>query len=159
MKDYLLILPLTIIYLAIKSTLLPTVPVPDLPLLVIFYFAYRKPSAEVALLAFALGYVEDLFGAGVTGSTSFSLVIIFLAVLAISKKVHFSTPLVNACMVAGLSLAKGLLIYFTVNFVGIEASFIGYIIAQSFITGIFTPATLSLFAKVSSWKNQQTFER
>ena len=60
MKEFLIFLPLTILYLALKSALFPNVPAPDIPLIIIFYMASRKASIEGVLLAFVLGYVEDI---------------------------------------------------------------------------------------------------
>jgi rod shape-determining protein MreD len=111
MKESLLFLPLTVIYLAIKSTLFPAFPAPDLPLIIVFYMAYRKSSFEAVLLGFALGYIEDAFSAGIIGSTSFALIAVFIAVNLFSRKVQFSTPMMRGGGIAVASAVKGLIIY------------------------------------------------
>ena len=92
MKEFLLFLPLTIIYLALKSTLFASFPLPDIPLIMVFYLASRKASVEGALFAFVLGYLDDAFSGSVIGASSFALVLIYLGTHLMSMLVEFTTP-------------------------------------------------------------------
>jgi len=159
MKDFLLFLPLTIVYLVLKSTIFPSVPIPDVPLLIVFYLAYTRPSVEGALLGFAIGYIEDAFTAGIFGSTSFSLVVIFVLVHLLSRKVHFSTPMMRAGAAAALTLLKGALIYTILSFTDFDVPFIGRFVFQAVITGAFAPAIITLFARLTRMASPHTFER
>lgn len=158
MKEFLLFLPLTVFYLALKSTLLPNFPAPDLPVVMIFYIAYRKASVEGAVFAFVLGYLEDAFSGGIIGSTAFSFVFIFIAVNTLSKKVHFSTPAVRAAGAGVCSLAKGVIIYIILRFTNYEAGFMGRILLQPAMTAIFAPAVIALLSRLTQYVTPHTFK-
>ncbi len=158
MKEFLIFLPLTILYLALKSALFPNVPAPDIPLLMIFYMASRRASIEGVLLAFILGYVEDTLNGWIIGSTSFSLVFIFFAVHLLAKKVHFSTPSMKAGGAAFFTLIKGLTLYAIIRFVNYNVPFLFRIIFQALLTGIFAPAILTLLSRVSAWASPGAFK-
>ena len=101
MKDFLIFIPATIVYLAVKSTIFASFPVPDLPLIMVFYLGYTRPSLEGALLCFVVGYIEDALAGGVTGSTSFALIFIFLCAYFLSRKVQFTSS-VNCIAINGI---------------------------------------------------------
>jgi rod shape-determining protein MreD len=159
MKDYLIFLPLTILYLVAKGTILPTVPLPDVPLIIILYVAYSKPSIEGAFLGFVLGYLEDALTAGVLGSTSFALVVVFLAVHLLSKKMEFSTPFIKAVAAAFFTLAKGALIYMVLSFTDFDVPFLNRIVFQAVITGAFAPAIIVLISRLTAYLSPHSFER
>ncbi len=158
MKEFLIFLPLTILYLALKSALFPNIPAPDIPLLIIFYMASRRASVEGVLLAFIMGYVEDTLNGWIIGSTSFSLVFIFLAVHLLAKKVHFSTPSMKAGGAAFFTLIKGLTLYVIIRFVNYDVPFLFRMIFQALLTGIFAPAIMMLLSRVSAWASPGTFK-
>ncbi len=159
MKDYLIFLPLTILYLVIKGTLFPTVPLPDVPLVIVLYVAYNKPSVEGALLAFIIGWLEDALTAGVFGSTSAALVVIFLALHLLSKRMQLSTPLTKAAMAGVFSLAKGGIIYAVLSFTDFDVPFLNYTIFQAIITAAFAPAIIVLISRLTRYLNPHSFKR
>jgi rod shape-determining protein MreD len=159
MKDYLIFLPLTILYLVIKGTLFPTVPLPDLPLVIVLYVAYNKPSIEGALLAFIIGWIEDALTAGVFGTTSAALVVVFLALHLISKRMHFTTPVMKAAAAGILSLIKGGVIYAVLSFTDFDVPFLNYIIFQAIITAAFAPAIIVLISRLTGYLNPHSFKR
>jgi rod shape-determining protein MreD len=159
MKDYLIFLPLTIGYLVLKGTIFPTVPLPDVPLIIILYVAYSKPSIEGAFLAFVIGYLEDALTAGVLGSTSFALVVVFLTVHLLSKKVEFSTPLVKAGAAALCTLMKGALVYMVLSFTDFDVPFLSRTVFQAVITGAFAPAIIALISRLTAYLNPHSFGR
>src|SRR3989304_4815710 len=73
MREFLVFLPLTIAYFALKSTLFAGFPLPDIPLIIVFYMAYRKAAVAGVLSAFAFGYLDDAFSGGIIGTSSFAL--------------------------------------------------------------------------------------
>lgn len=158
MKESLLFLPITIVYLAIKSTLFPAFPVPDLPLLIVFYMAYRRASFEAVLLGFVLGYIEDAFSAGVIGSTSFALIAVFIAVNLLSRKVQFSTPAMRAGGVTAASLVKGGIIYAIIRASHSETSFLSTVILQAVVTGATSPLIILFLSRVTAWVSPQSFK-
>lgn len=158
MKESLLFLPITVVYLAIKSTLFPSVPVPDLPLIIVFYMAYRKTSFEGMFLAFALGYIEDAFSAGIIGSTSFSLITVFIAVNLLSRKVQFSTPAMRSGGIAAASVAKGIMTYSIIRATHSEASFLVTVVLQAIVTGATSPAIILFLMKLTAWVSPQAFK-
>lgn len=157
MRESLVFLPATILYLALKSALFPKVPLPDLSLLVIFYLAYRKAGIDGALLAFVLGYIEDSFSAGVVGSSSFALLLIFILVHLGAKKVHFSTPFIRAAGAGTAALLKGAAIYSILRFSDYEPSFLWSVVFQAVVTGIFAPALFTLFTRLSDRISPHSF--
>lgn len=158
MKESLIFLPVTIIYLAIKSTLLPAFPVPDLPLIIVFYMAYRKASFEGVLLAFVLGYIEDAFSAGIIGSTSFALIAVFIAANLFSRKVQFSTPAMKSGGVLAASVTKGIITYTIIKASHEQASFLVTVVLQAIVTGATTPAIILFLDRITAWANPQAFK-
>ncbi|MBI5344525.1 MAG: rod shape-determining protein MreD [Deltaproteobacteria bacterium] len=158
MKDFLIFLPLTIVYLAFKGALFPVIPLPDIPLIIVFYAAYTKPSYEGALLGFVLGVVEDSLSAGILGTTSFSLVMVFLAVHLLSMKMHFTTPLIKAVAAGSLTILKGALIYTVLSFTNFASAFPLRVVLQAFVTGALAPAVITLIARLLSLVNRNTFK-
>lgn len=158
MKEFLIFLPLTIVYLGFKSTLFANIPVPDLPLIIAFFMAYRKLSIEGVLLAFVLGYIDDAFGGGIMGSTSFSLIFIFLSVHLLSKIVHFSTPAIRAGGAGAAALVKGILTYYILRFANLEVHFLPHVLLQAVMTGIFAPAIITLLMRIITVFSPHTFK-
>ncbi len=143
MKEFLLFLPLTIIYLALKSTLFTAFPLPDIPLIMVFYLASRKASTEGALTAFVLGYLDDAFSGGIIGSSSFALVVIFLCVHLLSMLVQFTSNTAIAAGAAGAALVKGAAVYYILRYSNVDAYFITHVVLQSLVTGFFAPPVIS----------------
>lgn len=150
MRDFLLFIPLVIIYLAFKSTLLSGAPLPELTLLVVFYAAYTRDGAEGAVLAFIIGYIEDAFTGGVIGSSSFALVCVFLVVHVASRRMHFAAgPWVKAGGAAALSVVKGVLVFLVLDHAVLGLRPVGDIMLQAVITGIFAPALLAVLSRLT----------
>lgn len=157
MKEFLLFLPLTAFYLAIKSTLFPGFPLPDLPLIIVFFVACRRPSLEGAVLGFVLGYMDDAFNGGIIGSTSFALVFIFLAIHMIARKVHFSTPLLQAGTVAAATVIKGLLIIAVLRFAAVDVYSIAHLILGAVITGACAPPAITAVKRLTEMVSPRKF--
>ncbi|MDO8427359.1 MAG: rod shape-determining protein MreD [Deltaproteobacteria bacterium] len=158
MKELLLFLPLSIVFLAIKSTLFVSLPLPDLPLIIIFYMGYRRASLEGVLLSFALGYLDDAFNGSIIGSTSFALVTIFLAVFLLSKKVQFSTPALRAGGVGAAAIIKGLLSYSVLRFTNVDVYFFTQVILHAVVTGVFASPIIIGLQKLNSYVSPHTFK-
>ena len=146
MRNFFIFLPITVIYLSLRTTLLPHLPLPDITLLAVFYAATRRPSISTAFLAFTLGYVEDVFLGSIMGSASFGLVAAFMAAHVLARWVDFSSSLVRALTSLALSLIKGLSVYFILRFSGLEAGLLP-VFAIAATTAIVTGAAFSLFMK------------
>ncbi len=145
MRDFVLFLPLTALYLVIGSTLLADLPLPDLPLMVVLYLAYSRASAGGALLGFALGYMEDVFRGAPLGATSFALVFVFAIVHLLSRKVHFSTKAMKVLAAAVMVLLKGALLYALTGLMNKGAPFPGGVAVSALLTGVFMPPAALLF--------------
>ncbi|MDP2690383.1 MAG: rod shape-determining protein MreD [Deltaproteobacteria bacterium] len=158
MKEFLLFLPLTAVYLAFKSTLFVDFPVPDLPLIIVFFTAYRRASLEGAVLGFVLGYMDDAFNGGIIGSSSFALVFIFLAVHLLAKKVHFSTPALRAGGVAAATLVKGVLTYAVLRFANADIFFFTHVILYALVTGICAPPVIAALVRLAGLVSPQKFK-
>lgn len=156
-REFLTLLILAVLYLAIKSVLAPSAPLPDVPLLIVFYMGFKKTSVEGALMGFGLGYIEDTINGGIFGVTSFALVVIFLAVYLGTKKVHFSTPATKAGAAALLTLLKGALVYAVLSFTSFEVPFLWGIILGAIITGAFAPAAIHAFSWILALVSPKAF--
>lgn len=148
MKEFLLFLPLTIVYLALKSTLFPAFPLPDIPLIMVFYMASRKASIEGALFAFVLGYLDDAFSGGIIGTSSFALIVIFVCVHLSSMLVQFTTPAARAAGAAGAALVKGAATYYVLRFANVDVYFLTHVVLQALVTGFFAAPVMTILQKL-----------
>lgn len=158
MKEFLIFLPLTIVYLALKSTLFPNLPLPDLPLIMVFLIASRKASIEGAVLAFVLGYLDDAFSGGIIGTSSFALVFIFVTVHLLSRMVQFTTPSIMAGGAALAALLKGALTYAVLRFSNVDVYFLTHVVLQAVITGIFAPGIIAVLQRMLQAISSRKFE-
>lgn len=157
-KEISLFIPLALVYMAFKSTLFTNVPLPDLPLLMVFYLAFRSSSVEGVIFAFVLGYMEDVLGGGIIGSTSFALIIVFMAVHLTGKRLHFTTVSTMAGGAALAVLVKGALIYLVVGLVGFKAALFTDVILQAVVTGVCAHSIIRLMYKLSSRIARSSFK-
>lgn len=158
MRYYLVFIPVVILYMAVKSTLLVNVPLPDVTLLAVFFVAWARPSVQSVVLAFILGYLDDVLSGGVIGTSSFTLVVVFLTMHFLSRKVHFSTPGMRAAGAGGLALIKGLLAYSVLAFAEMNIAALLDILLVAILTGVFAPAVLAVFDRLTSFVTPRTFE-
>ncbi len=149
MRDFLIFLPITLFFLALKSTLFEGLPLPDLPIIIVFYIAYARPSLAGVVLSFVLGYIDDVFSGAVIGSTSLSLVFVFALVHLLSKKVHFSTAGMMALGATVMALLKFTAAYIILSSFNTHIPFLAYVLPAVLLTGLFAPAVISVF----SWLN------
>lgn len=150
MKNFLIFLAITIIYLSFKSTILPSVPTPDIPLIIVFFMAYNSASTKGVVLSFIIGYLDDVLNGSIIGTTSFTLVFIYAATHLLAKRMHFSnlSSKVIGCGVA--SLLKGTLSYIIWRSVSQEVSFFAHVIPTAIITALFAPFIISIFERYPS---------
>jgi len=120
--------------------------------------AYRQASLEAAVLGFVLGYIEDAFSAGIIGSTSFALIVVFISVNLLSKKVQFTTPAMRSGGIAAASVAKGFIIYSIIKASHSDASFLSTVILQAAVTGAASPAIVLLLSRLTAWVNPRGFK-
>lgn len=147
-KDFIVLLVITTLYLAITSAVVPGLPLPDIPLLVALYTGLKMASMEGAFLCFSLGYIEDVLTGGLLGSSSFALVTAYAAVVLVAKKVHFTTPGIRAAAGFGLGIMKGFLLYAIISSINSNVPFSGFVFIQALITGAFAPAVLTILERL-----------
>ncbi len=152
MKNYLILIPLSIIYYSLKSTLLPSVPLPDLTILAVLYLATHDVSAEGVLLAFILGYIDDTFSGAVLGSTSFATTFIYAFVYILSYKIDFLGIYGRVIGAFSLVIIKGILCYFLLDSLGIEVNFLLTYLPTAVITALFAPAIIYLIGRLVTYK-------
>ncbi|MCK5237249.1 MAG: rod shape-determining protein MreD [Deltaproteobacteria bacterium] len=154
-RDFAILLPLSIIYYSIKSTLLPGIPVPDITVLILLYLITKETRVEWAVFAFALGYIEDTFSGSMLGVSSFSLcatyILLYMALFKVDLTVTTTRILTGAVMV----LFKGLLTYLLLSRSGIEINYFSTFVPTAFITALFAPAIIRFFILISSHKEQE----
>ncbi len=158
MKELIAFIPISIVYLALRSTVLAGIPMPDAALIMVFFTASRGPSLEGLLMAFLLGYIEDAFTGGIIGSSSFALIIVYTAVHLASKKAHFSTPGIRAGGAAFFCLLKGLLIFAVLRSAGITAEFFWGIAASATATAVLAPPAMNMLSRLSFFLNPHGFK-
>ncbi|MEE9614268.1 MAG: hypothetical protein V3W31_04850 [Thermodesulfobacteriota bacterium] len=154
MRDFLIFLPLTVVFLSVKSTLFPGLPLPDLPLVIVFHIAYARPSVHGVVLAFMLGYVDDVFSGAIIGSTSFSLLFFFIVVYVLSKKVHFSGAAAGVLGTAlGVAL-KGALSYAIVVSINPDLAFAGHVLPVAVVTGLSAPFIIAGIERITGFREK-----
>lgn len=158
MKDYLVYLPLTILYLVLKSTILPGAGLPDITLIIIFYMASKKASVDGAVFAFILGFIDDAFSGSVMGSASFCLVAVYIGTHLASRKVQFSTPSLKICGAFTASLVKSIIIYMIVRAANPGAWFLGKLIIQAALTGATAPFVITMLQKFTGYLSPHSFK-
>src|SRR3990172_4981637 len=139
MREFLVFLPLTIAYFALKSTLFAGFPLPDIPLIIVFYMAYRRAALEGVL-------------------SSFALVIIFLAVHQLSKLVQFTTPAIRAAGILAAALVKGALMYYVLTVTNVDVYFISRVFLDAIVTGLLAPAVIALLQKLNAFAAPHKFK-
>jgi len=159
MRDYIALFLIAIAYLVVESTIMTTLPLPDVLLILVFYTAVKRPSTTGVLACFALGYLEDIFLGGVLGSTSFAFMAVFLSVYLLSKKVHFTTPAVSALMALALAALKVSLIYAIMRTISGELGLSAFTVAQIVLTAVFAPFVMTLLDRLETIVSPHAFER
>ncbi|MDH4227486.1 MAG: rod shape-determining protein MreD [Deltaproteobacteria bacterium] len=153
MKDYITYIPVALVFLSIKTTIAPSIPLPDVVLLSVFYTAYNRPSASGAFLAFCLGYIEDTFYGNVIGSTSFAFAVLYGVTYLIRLKLRFESTPVKAAASAVAALSKGICTLLVLNSIGIQAtSFLLHTVPVAAFTGILAPFIFNLFDRLPAPK-------
>lgn len=147
MKDSLIFLAISIIYLTFKSTILPAVPTPDIPLIIVFFMAYNGASIKGVILCFIIGYLDDALSGSIIGTTSFTLVFTYAVAHMLSQRIHFTNISTKVFACAGFSLIKGILSFIIWRSVSHEVSFFTQVLPQVFITALFAPFIISIFEK------------
>lgn len=147
MKESLIFLVISIIYLTFKSTIMPTVPIPDIPLIIVFFMAYNNASIKGVILSFIIGYLDDALNGSIMGTTSFTLVFIYAATYVLSQRMHFANISTKVIGCALAALIKGLLSFIIWRSVNQEVSFFTQVLPTIFITALFAPFIISLFEK------------
>ncbi|VAV82395.1 hypothetical protein MNBD_DELTA01-896 [hydrothermal vent metagenome] len=148
MKNYIIFLPITIIYLSMKSTLASTLPLPELTVMITIFIAYEKSSLDGVILSFILGYIDDVFTGGVIGSSSFSLVLIYIIIHLLTQKVELSTVTSRAGVAAALTLLKMITVWVIIRATGLAVPFSFQILLTAIVTGLFAPVIIVVFLRL-----------
>lgn len=151
MKKFVIYLVLALLFLVIDNTLLhllfPPLLIPDVILIMVFYLGFNNRSASGALTAFSLGYLADVFSAGVVGTSSFALVFVFAVTSLLAKLISLDNMLIKIGGTAFMSIVKGTLTYLVLIFLNQNIPF--YIIFPTAIfTGLTSPFVFNLLKRV-----------
>ncbi|MFQ5480567.1 MAG: rod shape-determining protein MreD [Thermodesulfobacteriota bacterium] len=159
MRDYITLFVISMFYLVVESTIMTSVPLPDVLLIIVFYIAATKPTTTGVLVCFAMGYLEDILIGGVLGSTSFSFMAVFIAVYILTKKVHFNSPAVQAATALGLAAMKVFLIYAIMTSINSDLGLSFVTLLQIVLTAVFAPFVINLLERLESIVSAHAFER
>jgi len=159
MRDYIALFIISIIYLVAQSTIMTTLPLPDVLLIVVFYTAATRPSTASVLVCFALGYLDDILLGGVIGATSFSFMAVFITVFLLSKKVQFNTPGVAAITALALGTLKVALIYTIMRTISGDIGLSATTAAEIILTAVFAPFVINLLERLETIVSPHAFER
>jgi len=120
MKNFIAYLVFALLFLVIENTLLhlffPTLLLPDIVLIMVFYLGFSDRSFSGVLTAFSLGYLADVFSAGVLGASSFTLVVVFVVTSILAKLISLNSMLVKIGGAIFMSILKGILTYIVFRF-------------------------------------------
>jgi rod shape-determining protein MreD len=144
MKDFILFNVISIIYWSFKSTIMPSVPVPDISMLIVFFMAVRGVSVQGLIIAFTLGYIDDTFSGAVLGSSSFALIITYITIYLFCQRISLSTT--TGKLMGGFFtvLIKGVFTLLALTLTDIEINYFGTYIPVAITTALFAPAILYL---------------
>ncbi len=159
MRGYAALILIAFSYLVVESTLVTSLPMPDVMLLLVFYTAVKRPDTTGVVFCFVLGYMEDIFLGGVLGSTSFSFMAVFLAVDFLSRKVHFRSPGVAAITAMALSAIKVFLIYIIMQSINSDIGLSLSTLAGIVLTAVFAPFVMNLLERFETIVSPHAFER
>lgn len=153
MKNFIVYLVLALLFLVIENTLIilffPSLLIPDVILIMVFYLGFSSRSTLGALTAFSLGYLTDVFSAGVLGASSFTLVVVFVITSMLARLLNLNSMLIKIGGTIFMSILKGILTYFVFRFLNRDIPF--YIIFPAAIsTGIISPFIFTLLKKVEN---------
>ncbi len=158
MKNFLIFIPLTILYLSFKTTIAPMAPLPDITLLIVMFIPHDKASVRGVFLAFILGYINDVFSGGIIGVSSFSLVAVYALVFATSGRLRFSAITVTVGAAFVLSLVNGILSMFVLRIADVEVVTtrqMALILLGSVITGLFAPVFIRVFIRLKRYADKR----
>jgi rod shape-determining protein MreD len=162
MKNFIVYLVLALIFLVIENTLLvlflPSLLIPDFILIMVFYLGFSNRSISGMLSAFSLGYLTDVFSAGVIGSSSFTLVVVFVITSMLARLLNLNSMLIKIGGTIFMSILKGILTYIIFRFLNHDIPF--YIIFPTAITtGIISPFIFTLLKKVGKKTRNTHYNR
>lgn len=149
-RDFIIFIPLSILYYSFKSTVLPSAPLPDLTLLIIIYVATRGVNIQGVLLAFILGYINDTFSGAVLGTSSFSFISVYALIHILSFRIQFVGAQIRAATAFSGELIRGALTLVILGSHGIEINFISTYLPTAIVTALFAPAILHLLRLTQS---------
>lgn len=154
MKILTIYLVLAALFLIIESTILsilfPSLLIPDVILIMVFYLGFGNASIEGVLTIFALGYLSDIFSGGIIGLSSFTLLMVFIITTRLSKIISLNSMLIKVGGTIFISIIKGILTYTFLRFLNQEIPF--YIIFPIAVsTGIVSPFIFALLNKIESY--------
>lgn len=154
MKILTIYLVLAALFLIIESTILsilfPSLLIPDVILIMVFYLGFGNASIEGVLTIFALGYLSDIFSGGIIGLSSFTLLMVFIITTRLSKIISLNSMLIKVGGTIFISIIKGILTYTSLRFLNQEIPF--YIIFPIAVsTGIVSPFIFALLNKIESY--------
>lgn len=154
MKILTIYLVLAALFLIIESTILsilfPSLLIPDVILIMVFYLGFGNASIEGVLTIFALGYLSDIFSGGIIGLSSFTLLMVFIITTRLSKVISLNSMLIKVGGTIFISIIKGILTYTSLRFLNQEIPF--YIIFPIAVsTGIVSPFIFALLNKIESY--------
>ncbi len=147
MREFIVFIPIAIVYLSFRVTITPGLPIPDISVLIVFFLAVQRPSVEGVFLAFVLGYIDDIFSGAIVGSSSFSLVIVYTVLCSVSRKMAFTDPLIRGISLFVTYFMKELLVIMVLYFTGIHVGLSLYMLAVGSVTALFSPLFMALFRK------------
>jgi rod shape-determining protein MreD len=149
---------LALLALTLQTTLLAGLEpfCPDFAVVLVVYIAltWQKGVRRGAILAFLLGYAEDLFlGHPQVGLRAFCLTVIFLAVRPMQDRIRLdgALPLATVSFFSALfgSLVETLLRRVFVASFSISAAYAGGIFLAAFATSIAAPLLIRLVQRLS----------
>lgn len=150
MRDYIIILPLATVFLLIKSSMLYWLPLPDILLIIVFHLAITRPTAAGVVLTFIIGYLADAFTASVMGTSSFSLIVVYLAIYLFSHKIDLKSRNSQTLVLGIFATVKGLIVFYFMYDLVELSSLYKIVIPTALITGLFAPAVLPILKRLDN---------
>ena len=165
MKRVLFSLVLGIFFLALQTTLLPSLPIqrirPDIVLILVLYWGLSTSLVSGGILSLLLGFLMDLFSGNSFGLYTFSRSLVFCLARLFKGQLYLESLLSQFLFVFLFALFEGLVVLSLLLALNpaplgnLTSLFFTFFFPQSFLTGLISPLFFLLLNKVTLFLFQE----
>jgi rod shape-determining protein MreD len=145
---------IALIALLLQTTVLPLAAVsratPDLLLIMCVYLGLHQHTVAGAVIAFFLGYLQDIFSGGVTGLNAFGMCLVFTTVYLTSRRLWVDNAVSKIVLVFLASVLKTAailtLVALFMSSEGLWRTIFGYLLIEAVLAAVLSPVVFAILA-------------